>query len=209
MQILVVAATEMEIGPFLQQNPAADHLITGVGCPSAIYHLTRRLHQMDYDLVIQAGIAGSFSREIMLGDVMIVKDDHFADIGIAEQNSFYTIFEKGLAEQNAFPFNKGWLENNAILLEEIFLQKVKGITVNTVTDNVQQIGSLISKFDPETESMEGAALHYVCLQENVAFLQLRSISNYVGERDKSKWKMKEAIENLNEELTKIFAMLSA
>ncbi len=48
--------------------------------------------------------------------------------------------------------------------------------------------------------MEGAALHYVCLQEQIPFVQIRSVSNYVGERDKTKWKMKEAIENLNTEL---------
>jgi futalosine hydrolase len=51
--------------------------------------------------------------------------------------------------------------------------------------------------------MEGAALHYVCLQQEINFLQLRSISNIVGERDKQKWEMKEAIANLNMELKKI------
>ena len=51
--------------------------------------------------------------------------------------------------------------------------------------------------------MEGAALHYVCLQQSVPFLQIRSISNEVGERDKSKWRMKEAVENLNTELIKL------
>ena len=55
--------------------------------------------------------------------------------------------------------------------------------------------------------MEGAALHYVCNSFNVSYLQIRSISNYVGERDKNKWKMKLAIENLNKELKKIVAEL--
>jgi len=50
------------------------------------------------------------------------------------------------------------------------------------------------------ESMEGAAFHYVCLQEAVPFLQLRAVSNMIGERDKTKWLMKEAIDNLNKEL---------
>jgi futalosine hydrolase len=45
--------------------------------------------------------------------------------------------------------------------------------------------------------MEGAALHYVCLQLAVPFAQVRSISNYVTPRDKSLWKMKDAIINLN------------
>ena len=48
--------------------------------------------------------------------------------------------------------------------------------------------------------MEGAALHYVCLMEKIPFLQIRSISNYVGERNKRNWNMKEAIANLNKKL---------
>lgn len=55
--------------------------------------------------------------------------------------------------------------------------------------------------------MEGAALHYTCLLENIPFMQVRAISNYVGERDKSKWKMKEAIRNLNDSIIKIIEEL--
>ena len=62
---------------------------------------------------------------------------------------------------------------------------------------------LVETFAPQTETMEGAALHYVCLQQNLPFLQIRSISNEVGERDKSKWKIKEAVEDLNSELIKL------
>ena len=53
------------------------------------------------------------------------------------------------------------------------------------------------KFDPTTESMEGAALHFVCLSENIPFLQFRVLSNYIGERNKKKWILKESIIQLN------------
>ena len=53
---------------------------------------------------------------------------------------------------------------------------------------------------PVVESMEGAALHYVCLMEKIPFLQIRSVSNVMGDRDKNRWKIKEAIENLHETL---------
>ncbi|HNJ95959.1 MAG TPA: futalosine hydrolase, partial [Ferruginibacter sp.] len=75
--------------------------------------------------------------------------------------------------------------------------------VNTITDSPLQQQQLVEHFQPDIESMEGAALHYVCLQEKVPFIQLRAISNYVGERDKSKWKMQEAITNLHNELLKL------
>ncbi|MBK8310223.1 MAG: hypothetical protein IPL04_04300 [Chitinophagaceae bacterium] len=53
------------------------------------------------------------------------------------------------------------------------------------------------------ESMEGAALHYVCLMEKIPFIQLRAISNYITERNKKKWNMKESITNLNKEIIKL------
>jgi futalosine hydrolase len=69
------------------------------------------------------------------------------------------------------------------------------------------IGFYKNKFNPVTESMEGAALHYVCLMENIPFSQLRGISNYIGERNKKKWKMKEAILKLNDELIRIIKII--
>jgi futalosine hydrolase len=55
--------------------------------------------------------------------------------------------------------------------------------------------------------MEGAALHYCCIKLNQPFIQLRGISNMIGERDRSKWTMQEAIENMNTELIRIIQLL--
>jgi futalosine hydrolase len=51
--------------------------------------------------------------------------------------------------------------------------------------------------------MEGAALHYACILEGVPFIQIRGISNKVGERDKTKWKIPAAIQSSNELVEKI------
>jgi futalosine hydrolase len=56
--------------------------------------------------------------------------------------------------------------------------------------------------------MEGGGLHYVCLQEKIPFLQLRSISNDIGERDKTKWDIRTAIANLNARLIDLFDKLA-
>ncbi len=209
MQILVVAATSMEIAPFMAKWPVADHLITGVGSPFAIYHIMQRMHQIDYDLVVQAGIAGSYLKDMALGDVVAVSKDNFADIGIIEKNQLITMFESGFATASGFPFTNGWLVNNGRLLDDLDLQKVNAITVNTVTDEAERINQLVAKFDPQIETMEGAALHYVCLQQNIPFLQMRGISNYVGERDKTKWNMEGAVYNLNNELQSLYKRLLA
>lgn len=203
MQILVTAATEMEIAPFIAVNPSTDVLITGVGVPACTYHLLKRLFQIDYDLVIQAGIAGSFEVSDPLGTTVLVAKDVFADVGIEEKNHFYTLEEKGLADPEHFPFTRGWLKNDNDLLQKIPLKKVTSITVNKVSDNFFQSQQYAKKYQPQIQSMEGAALHYVCLNENIPFLQLRSVSNIVGERDKARWKVSEAVQHLNENLKSI------
>ena len=55
MQVLLTAATEMELSGFMPGDPAIHTLVTGVGVPSTLFQLTKRLHQIDYDLVIMAG----------------------------------------------------------------------------------------------------------------------------------------------------------
>lgn len=200
MQILLIAATALEIEPFTTTNSRVDTLITGVGVPAAIYHLQKRIHQIDYDFIIQAGIAGSFSNEIALGRVVLVKQDCFADLGMEEKGNYTPIFNTAFTDKNEFPFTDGWLMNADENLKYIDLPKAKAITLNKVSDSELQKQQFVQSFNADIETMEGAALHYVCLQEHIPFLQIRSISNHVGERDKTKWKIKEAIENLNKEL---------
>jgi futalosine hydrolase len=84
---------------------------------------------------------------------------------------------------------------------------VKGITTNEITASKQKIKRYQDTFDPVVESLEGAALHYVCLMEKIQFLQIRSISNYIGERNKKNWNMKDSIGNLNKELIPLLESL--
>ena len=203
MSILIVAATELEIAPFIQLDLPVDILITGVGAPATIYHLQKKLQEKKYKSVIQAGIAGTFTSSLALGDTVIVERDCFADIGINENGAFTYIFDTNLANKNVFPYSEGWLVNDKLVKEKVPLPLVNAVTINTISDSIKQKNILLQKFGAQIETMEGAALHFVCLQEKVNFLQLRSISNEVGERDKTKWKMKEAIVNLNKELVKL------
>ncbi|MCW3092433.1 MAG: futalosine hydrolase [Ferruginibacter sp.] len=200
MRILVVAATNFEIQSFTADNKHIEILITGVGIPAVMYHLQKKLLQNSFELVIQAGIAGTFTDQIALGEVVLVKQDTFADIGMEEKERFTSIFQSGFADKDAFPFRDGWLNNHSSIFDNSLLSAVKAITVNKVSDSTLQKQQAIKAFAPEIESMEGAALHYICLQENIPFVQLRSVSNLIGERDKSKWKLKEAISNLEKEL---------
>jgi futalosine hydrolase len=84
---------------------------------------------------------------------------------------------------------------------------VDGVTVNEISTDSTRIDYYRNQLNASVESMEGAAVHYVALQESIPFLQMRSLSNFVGERDKSKWVMDIAIANLNIELERTLTKL--
>ena len=203
MKVLIVAATEFEIKPLIETQKKAEILITGIGITATIYHLTKRLLTHHYDFVIQAGIAGMFPGKFTLGAVVAVKEDAFADVGIEEKGELRTLFEYGFLDKNEFPFSDGKLLNPSVILEKIPLHAATAITVNMVSDNFIRNENFRQKYHSDIECMEGAAFHYVCLQQKIDFLQIRSISNVVGERDKSRWAIDSAIRNLNSELIKI------
>ncbi len=207
MQILLAAATTREINPFLEyyRNSNAwkniDVLITGIGLTATAYHLTRQINLKKPDIIIQAGVAGCFTNQISLGSVLTVKQDTVADESVVEMKKLKTLFNLKLIPQNQFPFKKGWLVNQHIaLIRKTGLKAVKAISVNQITTSKQMIRFYENEFNPVIESMEGAALHYVCLMEKIPFLQIRSISNYIGERNKKKWNLSESVNNLNNEL---------
>jgi len=207
--ILVVAATAKEINPFIELTRTgdinnADILISGIGLTASTYHLAKQFSLKKYDLVIQAGVAGCFDLRIPLGAVVAVKQDAIADQSVVELERLKTLFDLNLVPQDQYPYKKGWLINtNKEVLKKTKLKTVKGISVNQISTSKQMIKFYRDVFDPVTESMEGAALHYVCLMENVPFVQIRSISNYIGERNKKKWDMMDSIMNLNDSLVRI------
>ena len=212
--ILVVAATAKEINPFIELTRTGeinntDILITGIGLTASTYHLAKQLSLKKYDLIIQAGVAGSFDLRIPLGAVVAVKQDTIADQSVIELQKLKTLFDLKLVPQNQYPYKKGWLINpNKEVFKKINLKNVKGVSVNQISTSNQMIKFYRDVFDPVTESMEGAALHYVCLLEKIPFVQIRSISNYIGERNKQKWDMMDSIANLNATLIKTINIIN-
>lgn len=215
MNVLIVAATVLEISPFLEQyrtdqNMSAniDVLVTGIGLTATTYSLTRQLNLKRPDLVIQAGVGGCFDTSVPLGAVLAIKQEAIADQSVIELDKLKTMFDLKLVPQNQYPFSKGWMVNKSEVLKKVKLKKVKGVSVNEITTSKQKVKFYNETFSPVVESMEGAALHYVCLMEKIPFVQIRSVSNYIAERNKKNWNMKESIINLNKEMQKLLENLA-
>lgn len=180
----------------------------GVGLLANSVALMRMAYDEKPDLVVQVGIAGCFDPSVPLGNIFAVKDDLPGDIGVEEDGKWKDIFDLKLEKPGYPPFEKKRLPNQHIDQYNLLqLPLATAVTVNEISTRQDRIQQLKKKYDPLLETMEGAALHYVCRELNIPFLQIRSVSNYVGERDKTKWQLQEAISNLNQTILKYVEQL--
>src|ERR1700742_4940841 len=104
MHILLAAATPFEIQTTIdylaskapaaktqgQSVPPPTHvhpLVTGVGSLATTWSLMRQIDSDRPDLIIQAGIAGCFTGKAP-GEVLVVKEEILADLGVWEDQQF-------------------------------------------------------------------------------------------------------------------------
>jgi len=203
MKILVTAATSFEIQSAINAfaNSNVQFQVTGIGMLATAVSLTKLVLLEQPDIVIQAGIAGTFATHLPLGKVLAINTETIGDFGVQENANWLDVFDLKLVDANSVPFTNKQIPNPYLAqLNTLSLEEAPAITVNEISTNEKRISQLLAKYNPTIESMEGAALHYVCNSFQVPFIQLRSISNYIGERDKAKWQMQQAITNLNETL---------
>lgn len=226
MNVLLVAATPFELAPtlqFLEQQftPAENNafimdgmkltpLVTGIGIAQTAWHLGRYLATQKVDLALNAGVAGSFVSSLKPGDVVQVITEQFGDLGVEEANGGFTdLFQLGLADPGMPPFLHGKLYNPAASQSQ-FLPTAHGLTVNRVHGTANSIAAIRRAYpDVTAETMEGAAFFFSCLSDQVPFLAIRSISNYVEPRNRANWKLDLAIENLNLVLIEMIQSLLA
>lgn len=211
MRVIISAATHGEWMPTFQKiNPkyvgnskkfSVGFHESGIGMLASSVSLMKMFTQETPTLIIQVGIAGCFDKKIQLGKVFAVKDDFVGDLGVTENKNWKDLFDLKLDKPNDPPYEKKSLPNP--WLNQFNLLKLptkKAVTVNTISTDKNKIQLYSGRYKAVLESMEGASLHYMGRDLTIPFIQIRAVSNYVGERDKSKWKIQEAIYNLNETL---------
>ena len=211
MRVIITAATNGEWMPSFQKiNPAyagtnkrfsVGFHESGIGLLASSVSLMKMFVQETPSLIIQVGIAGCFDKKVPLGKVFAVKDDFAGDIGVMENKVWKDLFDLKLDKPNDAPYEKKSLPNPWLSQYNLLkLPTKKGVTVNTISTDKNKIDLYSGRYKATLESMEGAALHYMGRDLNIPFIQIRAVSNYVGERNKATWEMQEAIYNLNETL---------
>ena len=224
LKILIVAATQSE-AEILNSIPGIEPveegfifndifivpLVTGVGSIATSWAMTKSITSgISPDLALNIGIAGTYREHIKIGDVVIPVSDCFADAGINTGKGFITLSEAGLEDSDAPPFRSGKIisENKYVSVITRLMKPASAVTVNMATATENGIRSIMERYNPDIETMEGAAFFYVCSRENLPFAAIRSVSNRVEEiRDKKKWNIPLALGNLTDKLNEVLLLL--
>jgi futalosine hydrolase len=205
MRVIITAATNLELDGcakkasqlFKKSKLKISFHATGIGMLASGVKLTQLITAHQPDLIIQMGIAGGYIKTEPLGKIWVVTSEAIADLGVREKGIFTDLFDSQLIKENEAPFKKRKLINQGVKLFNVLkTDTAAAVTINEITTSPKRIKEIIEAHNPDLESMEGAALHYVGSLTKTPFIQIRAISNYVGERNKAKWKLKESIEQL-------------
>jgi len=186
-------------------------LVGGVGIMSTAWTMAKWISVNDKpDIAINAGIAGSYLEIYPVGSVVMPVSDCFADAGIEDDDKFISLHEAGLTGKDEFPFKNGYIMSENRISEEmkVIMNPVTAITVNTATGSAATRRRMADRYNPGIETMEGAAFFYICAKENIPFISVRSISNIVEQRNRSRWNIALAIDNLAFKFEEVFNILN-
>ncbi len=200
LRLLVVTAVAAEAEAIGGGLGAGDDRVTviagGVGPAAVAASATRALVQaaergLPYGVVISTGIAGGFAGRVEMGATVLGTAAVAADLGAETPDGFLSIAE--------LDFGQSTMESDAEVLaalKEALPDAVTGVvlTVSTVTGTAERAALLRGRHpDAVAEAMEGFGVATAAHQCGVAFAELRTISNPIGPRDRSAWRIADAL----------------
>jgi len=172
-------------------RPHVPVVCTGVGAVNATYALTRFLTRENVEMVVVCGIGGAYPGSgLAIGDVVCAESECYGDLGADSAEGFLDMRALG------FPVVGGSAPIYNDLPLGIFPseRRARFVTVNTCTGSDRTAAVIAARTGGAVENMEGAAIAHVGVLAGVRVGEIRGISNLVGNRDKSAWRVKEAAE---------------
>ncbi|MBC9716479.1 futalosine hydrolase [Streptomyces sp. TRM66268-LWL] len=198
MRVLVVTAVAAEAEAVAAGAPGLDVLAAGVG-PAAAAAATAReltaaaLGGRPYGLVISAGIGGGFAPHAPVGALAVSDAIVAADLGAETPEGFVPVTELGFGTVRHEP--------PASLVRE--LAAATGartgtvLTVSTVTGSAARAEELLARHPGALiEAMEGFGVAEAAVAQGIPVVEIRAVSNPVGPRDRSAWRIGDALQAL-------------
>ena len=168
LKILVTYAVQGEFAEITWEDAQIYYVRTGVGKIKSAYYLTEVLSQLQPDIVINMGTAGSVNHQV--GDIFVCR--HFIDRDmhkIADLGLQYELDSSKLLEEKGYC--KHWTENGVCNTGDSFLTEV--------TD-----------FEGDVVDMEAYAQAFVCQAREIPFISVKYVTDIIGQIPVKHWEDK-------------------
>jgi len=173
-----------------------DVLLAGVGPITAAARTARILARKDYDLVVSAGIAGGFKGMAEIGSVVVANKIVSADLGAEGPEGFLNLDQLGFGSSTTIPCDVEQISklSQSLKAAGLLVQTGPIVTVSTVTGSDTTAKEMADRVSGAVaEAMEGYGVAIAAKEYRLPVIELRAISNLVGPRDRSSWRMNDAL----------------
>ncbi|HEX3016039.1 MAG TPA: futalosine hydrolase [Desulfobacteria bacterium] len=198
MRILVITAVPAEREAVLRGlngDPRFDVRAAGVGPIAAAARTARVLAASEYSLVVSAGIGGGFSGKAAIGSLVVADAIIGADLGAETQEGFCSFAELGFGSTRLeVDHDRVNQVADALLVAKLPVNIGPVLTVSTATGTAASAVKLAARVPGATaEAMEGYGVAVAAKDSDLPILEIRAISNIVGPRDRTAWRLTEAL----------------
>jgi len=162
--------------------------------------LSRFAAEGPFTHVVLVGICGAYpGRGLNVGNVVRVDSEVVGDLGVVESDGSFTPWHKVCAtsangsvpQTSAQVYESSLLRGVPAWLSN--LKPVAGLSVNCCTGTASMAKERVENFNVDVESMEGAACFSICHAFGVPCYEIRAVSNFATTRDKSTWRIADAL----------------
>ena len=199
-------------------------LNTGIGKVNAAHSATCLIENYPVKGIINIGVGGAYPEGgLKIGCIAIASKEIYGDEGVITSKGWESLkkigiplvshgkkkyFNEFLLEKKLLKKGKDRIPPNPTLKKggrgDFQIKSGPFITVSATTGTRKRAIELEKRFNAICENMEGAAIAQICTIYKIPMLEIRGISNIVGERDKRKWNLDVASENCQELVLKMF-----
>lgn len=204
MRVLVMTAVDAERDAVLRGlrgDGRFDVRVAGVGPVAAAVSTAAILATAGcrYGLVISAGIGGGFNGRAEVGSLVVADEMIALDLGVETREGFSSLEELG--------FGSTRIRADGVMAARVIeAMRTTGLsvhagpvlTVSTATGTAATAAERAARVPgAAAEGMEGYGVAAAARHHALPVLEIRSISNPVGPRDRASWKIAEALAALS------------
>jgi futalosine hydrolase len=197
-RILIVTAVEAEKEAVLRGLRGDSRFAViagGVGVAKAAAAAAAAIAAGGFGLAVSAGIGGGFVGRAEVGSAVVADIIANADLGAETQDGFMSIEELGFGKSR-IQTDKALSEAWAAALQQTGVRAILGpiVSVSTATGTAETANKLARRIPGAcAEGMEGYGVAAAAETFGLPVLEIRTISNAVGPRDKPSWRIADAL----------------